>query len=217
MIFGAVLAGLVLALLTGFGMGYGAAAWFTSVAGPREGAAAMYGFFIFGPIGAVVGLLLGSGAVLRFSGHSQSWGNGLLGSGGGILVVGLLLMVYSANPRQQPLFSKVPIVEFELDYPAEALGEGPIQEVHWTNAKVEKKEEVLSQFWDKKCAEGRCVVGGSSYLLSPQQASTVTVSLPGRLVYHRLNLPQRVEGALPWSEWEDQEGVRVRWRVVKKD
>ncbi len=217
MVFGAILAGLVLALLTGFGMGYGAATWFTSVAGPREGAAAMYGFFIFGPIGAVAGLLLGSGAVLKFSGYALTWGNWLLGSGSVILVLGLMLMVYSANPREQPIFSKVPIVEFELDYPAAALGDGPIQDVHWTNSKAQKKEEVISQFWDKKCAEGRCVVAGSSYVISTEQASTVTVSLQGRLLHYHLNLPKRLEGPLPWSEWDDQEGVRVRWRVVKKD
>ncbi|MGJ5818669.1 hypothetical protein [Paludibaculum fermentans] len=217
MVFGAILAGLVLAVFTGFGMGYGAAAWFTSVAGPREGAAAMYGFFIFGPIGAVVGLLLGSGAVLRFSGHSLSWGNWLLGSGGVVLALGLMLMVYSANPRDKRIFSKVPVVEFELDYPADALGSGPIEDVHWTNSKVLKQEEAISHFFGKKCADGRCVVAGSSYVISTEQASTVTVSIQGRLHYYRLNLPRTLDGSLPWSEWDDQGGVRVRWRVVKKD
>lgn len=217
MILGAIAAGLLVAAVLGFGMGFGAASWFTSVAGPREGAAAMSGFFLFGPIGAVAGLLLGSGIVVRFWSAAHTAGGWLLGSGGAVLLFGVVLMLVSANPRRQPLFDVAPVMEFELDFPEPMLGEGPIQDVRWTPSRAEHRDGVVSQFWEKRCQNGRCVVNGSSYVLSTRQSSTLTVDLRGRLLYFHLNLPPKLEGALPWSEWDEQDGVRVRWRTRSKE
>lgn len=216
MILAAIVAGLLAAALLGFGMGFGAASWFTSVAGPREGAAAMSGFFVFGPIGAVAGLLLGSGAVVRFWSAAHTVGAWLLGSGGVVLLLGLVLMFVAANPRSQPIFDVSPVMEFELDFPEAMLGDGPIGDVHWTASRAERRDQAVSQFWEKRCQDGRCIVGGSSYVLSTEQSSTLTVDLRGRLLYFRVNLPQKLAHGLPWSDWNEQDGVRVRWRTRPK-
>ena len=196
--------------------GFGAAALLGSVFGHREGSAEMSGFFGFGPIGALAGTLLGAGLALRFGGGSVVWGLRLMVTAGVVGVCGGLLLAVVATPDRGPSYSYV--IEFELEYPEATLAAVniPSSEAMWGAAGADLDDHPISQFFDKKCDSGVCVLNGSVAALGPMSDFRIAASIGPKKYRYPLNLPLTVTGPVDWTEWTHGEGARVRWRIVRK-
>lgn len=206
----------VLGLVIGFcTVGFGAAMLLDSIRGSREGAAAMYGFFFFGPIGAIVGALLAAGLVLRFGGGSAGLGNGLMIGSGVVAVLGCLLLVVSASP-DRPSYAHV--IEFQMEVPAATLTgiEIPGPNAMWGAAGGDLDDKPISQFFEKQCDGETCVLNGSVAALGDFRNFRIAAHLGPKKYRCVLGLPVVINAPADWSAWLPNDDARFRWRIVKR-
>jgi hypothetical protein len=185
----------------------------TSALGQRDGGPAMSGFFGFGTMGGVAGLLLGAGLALRFGG-SPGWSRGLMIAGGAVLAFAAILLVASL-PDSRSAYSHV--IEFQLEYPAAALSgvDIPSSNAMWGSAAGDADEKPISQFFEKNCSDDVCILNGSVAALGPMNNFRIVTVLGSRRHRHSLDVPA-VARPMDWSEWRNEDGARVRWRIVKR-
>jgi len=97
-----ILSGLVGAVIGFASAGFGAAMVLVSVFGDHDGGSSMAGFFTFGPIGSIAGVLLGAGLALRFGHSSPKWGLRLMMGAGIVSVLGGVLLAVVSTPDRGP-------------------------------------------------------------------------------------------------------------------
>ena len=196
--------------------GFGAAMVLVSAFGRRDGGPDMSGFFGFGPIGGVVGLLLGAGLALRFGGGSIAWGGRLMAGSGILAVCGGLLLAFAATPDRGPSYTYT--IEFELEYPSATLASVTIPSAGamWGAAGADLDDRPISQFFEKKCQADVCVVNGSIAALGPMNNFRIAAAIGRKQYRYPLGLPAVVTAPVDWSEWAQGDGARVRWRIVKR-
>ncbi|HEY1495775.1 MAG TPA: hypothetical protein VGF49_14585 [Candidatus Solibacter sp.] len=214
MVIKATLSALLGAALGFLATGFVAATVLVRALGQRDGGPGMSGFFGFGPIGAIAGALLGVGLVLRFGGGSAGWSRGLMVGAGVVIAVGGILLA-SSLPDRGPSYSHV--IEFQLEYPAATLAgvEIPGSKAMWGAAGADLDDRPISQFFEKECKGGVCVLSGSVAALGPMNDFRIVAAIGEGKYRYPLDLPV-VAGPVDWSEWRAGEGARFRWRIVKK-
>lgn len=211
-----ILAGIVGAVAGAFGVGLGAAKALEAAHGAREGAAAMSGFFFFGPFGAVAGALLGVGLALHLAGRSAAWARGLMIAAAIVIVLGGILFSMVAAPDSRPYYPHV--LEFELEVPAEAVAgiDVPGPNALWGAAGADLSDEPTSQFIEKNCQGDVCLLTGSIAPVGPLNNFRVAAHLGAKQYRFLLDLPPAVTGAIDWSAWRTSDDARLRWRVVDR-
>jgi hypothetical protein len=216
MVFVAILSGILGLLIGLFGVGLSAAKVLEAIHGTREGAAAMAGFFYFGPIGGIAGTLIGVGLALRFGGGSATWGKGLMIAAAVITILGGVLFAITALPDARPSYSHV--IEFELEVPAAVLTSVDIPGPHamWGAAGADMDDKPFSQFFDKRCEGSVCVLTGSVAAVGPLYNFRIAVLLGPKAYRFPLSLPATVTGPIDWSAWHTSDDARLRWRIVKR-
>jgi hypothetical protein len=216
MVLVAILCGIAGLVIGFFGVGLSAAKVLEAIHGTREGAAAMAGFFYFGPIGGIAGTLIGVGLVLRFGGGSGTWGKGLMIAAAVITVFGGVLFAMIALPDVRPSYSHV--IEFELEVPAAALTSVDIPGPHamWGAAGADMDDKPFSQFFDKRCEGNVCVLPGSVAAAGPLYHFRIAVLLGQKAYRFSLDLPAAITGPIDWSAWHTSDDARLRWRIVKR-
>ncbi len=194
--------------------GFGAAAVLVSALGDREGGSSMSGFFVFGPVGAVAGALLGAGLTLRFGAASSSWARGLMLAAGIVTALGGILLAFTSSPDRGPSYSHV--IEFELELPASSLAGVaiPSSQAMWGAAGAGLDDSPISQFNEKKCAGDICIVSGSVAALGPMNNFRIATLIGSAKHRYALALPQSVTAPADWSDWTQGDGARYRWRIV---
>lgn len=210
----ATLAGLVAGAALGFGVGFGAAELFTRAAGPREGAAAMAGFFFIGPFGLLAGFLFGFGAVLRFGGGNISIANGTLVGGGLVLTLAALLVTISVvNPTGRGGSSARSAFDFRFE--VEVPKGTDLAQLRWQYFGHAPDGEIDYQFHDPVCKDDKCVVDGLMQMVDAPETRRVWIAF-GSEWKQRFDIPfpGAVTQATEWTEWKEAEhGVRFRWRM----
>lgn len=212
----AILAGIAGLLIGAFGVGLGAAEALESLKGSREGAAAMAGFFYFGPFGGLAGALLGAGLALHFTSGSATWAKGLMISSAVTAGIGGLLFAAVAMPEGGASYSHV--IEFELEVPETMLAgvDIPSPGAMWGAAAEDASDKPISQFFEKRCTDSVCVLPGSVAALGSMSDFRVAAHLGNKQYRLPLDLPLSISGPMDWSAWRTTDDVRVRWRIVQR-
>ncbi len=173
----------------------------------------MGGFFVFGPIGGIAGLLAGIGLVLRFGGASARWGNGLLTAAGGTLALGSVLLAWAAAPESKRVYPQV--LDFELELDEADWGFGDTQDdARWSYGPDGPPAQLISPFWEKRCANGRCIVQSMAALDAYRPNPVIAVRVHQKKRHFPVSLPKEISAPLDWSEWQRVEDMRLRYRVV---
>ncbi len=212
----------ILCAIAGFaigaaGTGFGAAKILEAAHGPREGYAAMVGFFYFGPLGGIVGALLGVGLALRFGGGSGPWSKGLLIAAAGVACLTGAALAVTAQPKDNRVNYSY-VIQFELEFPAAALAgiDIPGPAAMWGAAGADLDDTPISQFFEKKCEGGVCLVNGSVAAAGPMYNFRIHVRLGQKSYRFPLAVPAAINGPIDWSPWQSIDDARVRWCVVNR-
>ena len=213
----AILCGILGFAIGAAGTGIGAAKILEAAHGSREGYAGMVGVFYFGPLGGIAGALLGIGLALRFGGGPATWSKGLLIAAAIIAgFTGIALAVTASPNDNRPNYSYV--VQFELEFPAAALAgiDIPGPNAMWGAAGADLDDKPISQFFDKKCEGGACLLNGSVAAAGPMNNFRINVHLGQKSYRFPLALPEVVNSPADWSPWQSIDDARVRWQIVSR-
>ena len=211
----AILSAFVGAILGFAAAGFGAAILLASTLGDHDGGSSMGGFFIFGPIGAISGALLGAGVALHFRSR-RPWSTRLTLSSVAVAFLGGLLLVITAFPNREPSYSYV--IEFQLEVPAEALTGVtiPSPNAMWGAAGAGSDDKPISQFAESKCEQAACLLHGSVAALGALNAFHIRATIGPKQYRFPLEIPTVVNAPQDWSAWHQTEGGQSRWRIITK-
>jgi MFS family permease len=212
----AALAGLVLGAVGLIGMDFVASSLLVAKYGSREGSAAMAGFFFFGPFGALSGLLLGVGLVLRFGGVSLTWGSRLMIGAACIFGIGAAVLAVTAMPKPSAP-SAAQVLQIELDVSEADWGPGQFKgKVGWAYLQGDSPDRADWSMWSRSFENGRYIGESSVGLVGERRNPRIVVQVGGRMVRFPLSLPEEIRAPIAWTEWRADGDVWFRYQVVLK-
>lgn len=199
---------------------FGSSAWLLkSGSGQREGGAGMAAAFVYGPIGALIGLVLGGWLVwqvLAMPGRSGMVGLCLVG-GLVAVVAGISYGLSPAVVEREDFGPGVrPEFQVEVRFPeADAEALGAAGRVVYQLRSVDETMEAVGAV--SRHEEGSAVVAGSFRIREFLRDKMFAVMVNGRQrVSWTLNVGVEANPEPVWSPWETMKdsGLAVRFRVV---
>jgi MFS family permease len=213
--FGALLSGATFWIV----LGALAAVILTKIHGPREGGAAMTGFFIVGSICGLVGMALGGWLTWRFLANPERSGTVMLGLGTllVVLIIGSVIAMkpWGQAPADYP--GQQAVFEVEVSFPEgeiAALGgsdrlEFELRSGDGTETAAGKRDRIRHE-------AGRAIVPGAfpTYTF-PRTKMFAVMKNESQMMSATLNVEGPVGETTGWSEWQTMEaGLLARWRLV---
>ena len=209
----AVLCGLLLGAALGFGVGLAAAEVYTNIGGSRDGGPAMAGFFQIGPFGLVAGFLLGAALVLQYGGAAGLlskglfWGSGIVAGLGAVV----LMMPVMQNLSEKASRSKI---NLELQFAVAVAKDAELNYLKWGYQGEAKEGKADYEFYNRK------LEGEVSYLQGDMQMSDnpsrrfAYFSSRGKVQRFPISKLGTVQEISDWSEWQQGDEVKFRWRMA---
>jgi len=209
----AVLCGLLLGAALGFGVGLAAAELFTSIGGARDGGSAMSGFFYVGPFGLVAGFLLGSALVMHYGGAAGMLSKWLFWGAGIVAVLCVVVLILPVAMKQQEKASRAKI-NLEMQFAVGTEEERDLSQLRWGYQGEAQDEKADYEFYNRK------MEGKVSYLQGDMQMSDnpsrrlAYFSRRGKTQSFPISKTGLVREVSDWSEWQQGDGVKFRWRMA---
>jgi MFS family permease len=196
-----------------------AAIVFTKAHGPREGAAAMSGFFFVGGFCGLVGLILGGWLTWRLLATPERMGAVALGLGAilVVLIIGgvIALRPQVVEPADYP--GKQAVFEVEVSFPEAEIAalsgkdrlEFQLRSGDGTETAAWKRDRIRHE-------AGRAIVPGAFPTRAfPRTKMFAVMKGDDQLMSATLNVDGPVEATTDWSPWQTmEEGLLARWRLV---
>jgi MFS family permease len=204
----AIAVGLVAGAALGFGWGFIAADWYSRSFGAGDGGSAMGGFFTMGPIGFVVGFLLGSGFVLR--GALPALSRGLLWGGGVVFAIGAVLFVMPWLMRQQ---ERSRFAEFNLEMEFEVNATEPTERFRWGYQGHAAEGKADYPLITERIEGDKKVFVARMNMSDFPEKRLAWFAVSGVAQKFEVPVGGKVSAATEWSEWQPGQAVRFRWRM----
>lgn len=192
---------------------------FTKLQGPREGAAAMGGFFFVGSLCGVVGMVVGGWLTWRLLAAPERTGPVAIGLGSllAVLIIGGMVVMRPrvAEPDDYP--GKQAVFEVEVSFPEEGIAaltksdrlEFQLRSGEGTETAPWKREQIRRE-------AGRAIVPGAFPIRAfPRSKMFAVMKGDEQLMSATLSVEGPVDAATDWSPWQTmEEGLLARWRLV---
>ncbi len=201
----AILAGLFASLVFGFSAGQGAAVLFTKLGGDHQGANSTFGL--------VSGFLFVTGAMLRWSSGIAIIGNGMMIGGIAALVVGAVVILFAvANRPGVGLPARYNLqLEFEAAE-ASVIAAARLEKLRWGYTDEVTKRSTDFPVWNRRSLDGVCVLTTRMDTLDHPERREVLFLHGGTTQYFEIPPEGMVNRAAAWSQWQNGEGLRFRWK-----
>ena len=213
----AILCGLVVGGLLGFGVGLGAAIVFADHYGSNSGGTDMAGFLFIGPFGLIGGFLLGTGAYLRFSLGPKPLSTGLFKAAGIVLFLGLVSFLFPLLKTEYKRRTKADfylLVEFEVPSEFE-IGYKELESYRWVYSGVSQDESASSLFYTQHCLNGRCVLSSELQMVDNTDRRFVIFEHKSQRETFPIPLVGMIQKPTQWPDWQQRKDLRFRWMMKK--
>ncbi len=209
----AVICGLLLGAALGFGMGLAAAEIYTAIGGARNGGPAMAGFFYVGPFGLIAGLLLGAALVLNYGGSAGGLSKGLFWGGGIVFAIGLvaLMLPVVMNQSEKAARSKV---NLEMQFEVGAKEADRLNQLKWGYQGEALEGKADYEFYNCRQEGEVYYLQGDMQMSDNPSRRLGLFSRQGKLQTFPISKTGPVQDVSEWSDWQQGDGVKFRWRMA---
>ena len=209
----AIICGLLLGAALGFGTGLAAAEVFTNIGGARDGGAAMAGFFHVGPFGFIAGFLLGAALVLQYGGAAGGLSKGLFWVGGIVFAIGLLAVMIPVlmNESEKAARSKI---NLEMQFEVKAAEAEGLNHLKWGYQGEALEGKAEYPFYNSR-QEGEVYFLQGDMQMSDNPSRRIGLfAREGQVQTFPIAQNGPVQDPSDWSDWQQGERVKFRWRMA---
>ncbi|MCX6614384.1 MAG: hypothetical protein NTW74_26535 [Acidobacteria bacterium] len=209
----AILCGLLLGAALGFGTGFAAAELFTKLGGARDGGAAMAGFFHVGPFGLVAGFLLGAALVLQYGGAAGTFSKGLFWGGGIVAGLGVIVLILPVLLHQSQKTTRAKI-NLQMQFAVAVANEAEISKLRWGYQGEAQEGNAAYDFYNRKLEGEVFYLQGDMQMSDNPSRRVAYFSSQGKTQSFSIAKAGPVHEISDWSEWQQGDAVKFRWRMA---
>jgi hypothetical protein len=209
----AILGGLLLGAALGFGTGFAAAEIYTKLGGARDGGPAMAGFFYVGPFGLVAGFLLGVALVLQYGGAAGTLSKGLFWGSGIAAALGAVVLMMPVVMHQSEQASRAKI-NLELQFAVAVAKEAGLSELRWGYQGEAQEGEAAYDFHNRRLDGEFIYLQGDMQMSDNPSRRLAYFSSQGKTQSFSIAKTGTVHEISDWSEWQQGDEVKFRWRMA---
>ena len=209
----AVICGLVLGGALGFGSGLAAAEIYTGIGGARDGGPAMAGFFYVGPFGLVAGFLLGVALVLQYGGSAGALSNGLFWGGGIVFAIGMVVFLMPVVMNENEKASRAKI-NLEMQFAVGAEEAETIHQLKWGYQGEAQEGKAEFQFYNSRQEGEAFFLQGDMQMSDNPSRRLGLFARKGKMQVFQIGKAGPVRDPSDWSDWQQGERVKFRWRMA---
>jgi hypothetical protein len=209
----AVVCGLLLGAALGFGSGFAAASVYTGIGGARDGGPAMAGFFYVGPFGLLAGFLLGAALVLHFGATPGALSKGLFWGGGVLSAIGLVVFLLPVlmNQSERAARSKI---NLEMQFEVKAAEAERLNQLKWGYQGEALEGKAEYPFYNSRQEGEVYYLQGDMQMTDNPSHRVGLFARQGKVQTFSIPKEGPVQELSDWSEWQQGEAVKFRWRMA---